>query len=236
MDQTTMETTAEATPTVAGKTFKFFFKTPVLKDDAGNEIGKGVKPPTVQAVIPTPSVEDTITYLGHVGETVDGKKTVAAKVADMIVEAVDDLIFQGAKNFIANWQEKNPGKNFTATDFDLTKLTLEYLANLPKGQRGAWAPSDEELKAFNEDYAAVMIELVNYDPKKVKVHCDIFLKGLAKVKSDKAAVQKMKDLLTVYASKKDEDTMAEYSQVYDWLVNKADKYLAAEEKDFAAAL
>lgn len=235
-DVITPAVTADAPPTVVGKTFKFFFKSPVIKDEQGNEIGKGPKPPTVVAVLPTPSPTEIIEALGHLNETEDGKKTVAAKIADLLIEQIDDIIFQGGKQQIGYWQEKNPGKNFSATDFDLSRLTLEYLATLPKGQRGAWAPSDEELKSFNEDYSSVMIELVNYDPKKVKIHCDIFLKGLARVKSDKVAVAKMKDLLTVYASKKDEDSFGEYSQVYDWLMTKADRYLAAEERDYASGL
>jgi len=238
-DVSTPAVATEGATAVVGKTFKFFFKSPSIKDEQGNEIGKGPKPPTVVAVLPTPSVDEIIEILSHFNETEDGKegkKTVDAKIADLLIEQIDDIIFQGGKQQISYWQEKNPGKNFSATDFDLSRLTLEYLATLPKGQRGAWAPSDEELKSFNEDYSAVMIELVNYDPKKVKIHCDIFLRGLARVKSDKVAVAKMKDLLTVYASKKDEDSMGEYSQVYDWLMTKADRYLAAEERDYASGL
>jgi hypothetical protein len=236
VNDTTTDTAVTAEAPQVGTKFKFFFKTPILKDDEGNEIGKGVRPPTVVAVIPTPTKDDITAYLQHHNETVDGKKTVSARVADAIMEAVEGLIFDGAKNFIADWQEKNPGKNFTATDFDLDKLTLEYLATLPRGTRGAWAPSDEELKSFNEDYAAVMIGQINYEPKKVKTHCDIFAKGLLRVKADKAALAKIKDLLTVYASTKDEESLAEYSAVYGWLMAKADKYLAADERDYSQAL
>lgn len=208
---------------VDGRACKYFFKTEKIRDEEGKVIGAGRKHPDVEAVLPEPTAQEIYDYLNGGG-----------KVSDMIKDAVFDIIFQAGRNQINDWLEKNPEGTFTATEFDLDKLTLEYIANLPKGQRGAWSPSDEDLKTFCEDYTMVLINAVQYDPKKVKVHCEQFLKGLAKLKNDKVAVQKMKDFLQVYAT--NTENMDDNEQVYGWLIARADKYLAAEEKNFADAL
>lgn len=227
------------------KEFKYFFKTPVIKDEEGKEIGKGEKHPDVTAAFPVPSVEQLIEALSHVGETVtvgEGKDkkevpTQPAKVAALILDTINELIKDAGKVQINEFLEKNadnPEARFSATQFDLSRLTLEYIATLEKGQRGAWAPSEDDLKAFNEDYTNIFVHEVQYDPKKVKVHCDQFTKGFAKIKADKLAVQKMKDFLMVWASKT--QNMDTNEPTYGWLIARADKYLKAEEKNFAEAL
>ncbi len=246
------EQSAVAVPAIInGKEFKYFFKTPdvVVKDDDGKEISrsKGEKHPDVTAVLPVPTVEEVVTYLAYSGETEtqgegkDAKQvpTGRAKIAAYIMDLLNDAVKDAGKMQINEFLEKNeadPKARFSATMFDLTKLTLEFIANLPKGQRGAWAPSDEELKDFSTNYTNVMVHEVNYDPKKVKVHVDQIVKGFAKIKADKIAVAKMKEFLTVWASKVTEETMGEHEAVFTWLNNRADKYLKAEEKNFADAL
>lgn len=241
------QTTGEPQPTIPtlqGEKFKYFFKTPVLKDPStGKEIGKGKKHPDVTGVFPVPSNVEIAEYLlrhdGEKGE--DGKLTTKAKVSEMLIDAVKDVIFQGGRRQINEFADKVGDKFgteaiFTTTNFDLSQMSLEYLANLPKGQRGAWAPSDDELKSFCEDYTDVLTTQVQYDPKKVIAHCEVFMKGLAKIKSDKRAIKKMEEFLTLWASKKEEDDMEEFAETYNWLMQKADKYFKMEEKNYADAL
>jgi hypothetical protein len=221
--------------TLIGKEMKYFFKTEKIKDADGKVIGDGRKHPDVVAVLPVPTVEDVINFVSHLNETgADGKKTAAAKVADLILEALQDVVFQAGRSQINDFLEKNPEGTFTATNFDLSKLSLEYIASLERGQRGAWAPSDEDLKLFNEDYTNVFVHQVNYDPKKVKVHCDQFDRAFSKIKSDKVALGKMQDFLTIWASKT--SNMDTLLQTYEYLVGKIHKFLKAEEKNFADAL
>lgn len=239
---------APATPAapnvVNGKEVKYFFKTEKIKDEEGKPIGEGRKHPDVTAVLPMPSPVDVINYLSNFGATEkvnkDGKEvevpTLLSKVAKLVMEGVEELVISAGRSQINDFLEKDPKGTFTANNFDLSKLTLEFIATLEKGRRGAWAPSDEDMKAFTDDYTQVMVHLVNYDPKKVKVHCDVFSKGLSKVKADKVAVDKMKQFLVLYASKATEDAMKLNEQTYEWLMGKADKYLEAEEKNFADAL
>jgi hypothetical protein len=244
-----LEPMPSAAQVLNGKEFKYFFKTPeiVVKDDEGKEISrsKGEKHPDVTAVLPVPTPEETITALSFYGETEtvgEGKdakqvSTLRGKVAQLIMDLIYDQVKDAGKmqiNEALDKNSENPAFRFTANMFDLSKVTLEYISQLERGQRGAWAPSDEDLKSFCEDYTNIFVHEIQYDVKKVKVHCEQFTKGFAKIKADKLAVQKMLDFLTTWASKT--TNMEVQSETYGWLRARANKYLKAEEKNYADAL
>lgn len=223
--------TTQGTPTtVSGKENTYFFKTPILKDEDGKEVGKGTKHPDVKVLIPAPTAEEVIVYLSAPDGTED------AKVRDMILDALFDQQVAAGRKQINEFLDANPDKQFAATDMDISKLSLLEIAKMPKGQRGAYSPSDEEFKAFNESYTEVLVQKTNYDPKKTKTHTEHWKTGMAKVKGTKPVVAKLRDFLLVYAANVDEEEMEENSQVYAWLLARADKYLAAQEKDFLQAL
>jgi len=232
---------APAAPVVAnGKKFSYFFKTEKIKDEQGNVIGDGRKHPTVEAVLPVPQAPDLIEVLSYFGETekaADGKTDVLtkrAKVALMLVESAQDLIYQEGRRQINEFFEKDPKGTFTATNFDLSKMELEVIALMDRGSRGAWAPSEEDLKSFNEDYTNIMVQEVQYEAKRVKVHCDQFSKGFVKIKNDKVALGKMQEFLVGYAART--QNMEANAQTYEWLAARVKKYLEAEEKNFSDAL
>lgn len=223
-----------------GKEFSFFFKSREVKDTEGKVISIIPAHPTVAAVLPVTQGLDVIEIMSHLGETElteDGKTskpTVGSKVAQLVLEMVQDLHYQAARGQINDWLEKNEGKQFSATNFDLSKLTLEFIAQQERGSRGAWAPSEDDMKAFCEDYTVIFVQEVQYDVKKVKVHCDQFVGGYKKIKNDKIALRKMLEFLTIWASKT--NNMDALLDTYGWLVARANKYATAEEKDFASAL
>ena len=223
--------TAAALPDNAKKV-KFFFKTIDIKDDEGNIIAKDFKHPDVEGVMRVPTRDEILIALQ--GTDTDGKPS---KVAQMLIEHVHSLVEGAAKAQIAAWREEQPPKSvFQWTLLDMDKLTLEAIANMPKASRGAWSPSDEELKAFNEAYADVMVNTVSYDQKKVTIHCAHFLKGLTKMKTDKVACQKMADLLTVFAANAQEEVMEEHGDTYNWLRERALKFVNYTPKNFAEGL
>ena len=230
-DQTTEQTAAVALPENAKKT-KFFFKTVDLKDDEGNVIAKDFKHPDVEGVLPVPTYQEIVVSLQS--RNPDGTPT---KVAAMLKEHVEALIESAAKAQIAAWREEQPPKSvFQWTNLDVSKLTLEAIANLPKGQRGTWAPTDEDLKAFTELYAQVMVGRVSYDEKKVKVHCAHFMKGMTKMKTDKAALAKMQELLTACVSQMTEEEAEEVADTTQWLKERITKYMEYKPKNYSDGL
>jgi hypothetical protein len=232
-DQTNQaaEQTTQVLPPNARK-IKFFYKTIDIKDDEGNVIAKDFKHPDVEGVLQVPTKEEIVTSLNSTDT--EGNPT---KVAAMLIDWVHELVERAAKAQVLGWREDQPPKSvFKFTDFDFSKLTLEAISNIPKGQRGAWAPGDDDLKAFNEVYADVMINKVSYDEKKVKVHTAHFAKGLMKMKTDKAALAKMVELLTAFASATSEEAMEEVADTYNWLREKAKRYMEYTPKNFAEGL
>lgn len=214
------------------KLFTYFFKTETLKDEEGKEIGKGKKHPDVKAVVPVPSVDEVITFLA----SPDGTKE--AKVRDLILDQIYDAIFLAGRAQINEFRENNPDKEFTAANLDVSKLNLQTIAETPKGQRGAWSPSEDDFKAFNELYTEVLVHKAGYDAKKTKTHTDHWKNGMSKVKTNKPVVAKLQEFLTLFAASMEgqEEDMKEVEQTFTWLMNRANKYLKAEEKDFLQAL
>lgn len=222
---TTTETLAVVVPGTATSTqFAFFFRTDKIRDDEGKVIGTGRKHPDVKAVLPIPTYAALIAYLQGAG-----------KEAELILDCVNSQIDTAARAHINDWRESNPPeKNFTAADFDLTKLTLTSIANTPRGERGGAAISDEDWTAFLDDYTHVMTNVVGYEAKKVKLAVMHFKVQLRRIKNDKPAVQKLLDLLNVWASKT--ENLEDHTACYEDLTKRAAKYLKAEEKNTAEAL
>jgi hypothetical protein len=85
-------------------------------------------------------------------------------------------------------------------------------------------------------YTQVLVHKTGYDPKKTKTHTDHWKNGMAKVKSNKPVVGKLQEFLTVFAANVEEEDMKEVEQTYTWLVNRANKHMKAEDKDYLQAL
>lgn len=223
----TVETTAEqaAAPVQSGKEYTFFFKKSPVRDAEGKKIGEGRKHPDVKAVLPVPlTMEDVIAAIGA-----------QPKVADLVLEALQGVVYDAARAQINGWREDaGEDADFTADKFDLDKLRLEYLATLERASRAGYAPSDEEMKAFCEDYADVMLNIVAYDAKKVSNHCELFKKGLTKLRTNKKALGMLRDVMALYASKT--SSMEDHAQVFGWLDGRADRWIKAEEKDYTDAI
>lgn len=210
--------------TATSDAFSFYFRTDKIRDDEGKVIGTGRKHPDVKAILPIPTFAQLIEALQQGG-----------KEAELLLDAVKAEIDRAARGQINDWREANPSEaNFTATNFDLAKLSLTAIANTPKGERGGPAISDEDWTAFLADYKHVMVHVVGYEDKKVNLAIMHFKVQLRRIKNDKPAVQKLLDLLNVWASKT--ENLEDHTSCYEDLAKRAGKYLKAEEKNVAEAL
>lgn len=210
--------------TQTSQEFSFFFRTDKVRDDEGKVIGTGRKHPDVKAVLPVPTYAELGAMLAAGG-----------KEAALIFESVVAMIDQAARNQINEFREsKGLEANFTPTDFDISKLTLTAIAYTPKAERGGPAISDEDWTAFLEDYTHVMTKTVGYDAGKVKLHVMHLKVQLRRVKNDKASVQKLLDLLNVWAAHS--ESLEDHQACFESLTNKANRYLKAEDKNTADAL
>lgn len=222
--ETNTTATEAAAATVAGKQVTFFFKKSPIRDADGKKIGEGRKHPDVVAVLPMPlTMDDVVAAI-----------TAQPKVADLVIEALQATIYDAARAQINSWREENgDDADFSADKFDLSKLELTFLATVEKASRAGYTPSEEELKAFCEDYAEVVLG-TGYDAKKVQNHCDLYKKGMNKVKASKPTLSKLVEVLQLYAART--ANMADHEQVFGWLVARAERWINAEEKDYSDAV
>lgn len=220
--------TTTPAPLMLGKAtsweFAFHFRTDKIRDDEGKVIGTGRKHPEVKAPLPVPTFSQLIEYLQAGG-----------KEAELILDCVMQQIDSAARQQINEWRETNGlDKDFTATAFDLGKLTLTAIASTDKGDRAGAAISDEDWTAFLADYTHVMTNSVGYDAAKVKLHVTHLKVQLRRVKNDKASVTKLLEFLNIWAAKT--EALDDHVACYDDLVKRANKYLKAEERNLAGAL
>ena len=221
----TIETNATAIAADAGMKASYFFKTEKLQDAEGNTVGEGRKHPTVEAILPRPTAEQVIAVLAN--------PDVPNAARTLVLEAIENIVFLAGRAQINEWREKNPEGTFTANNFDLSKLSLEAIALLPKKQRGGYSPEDAELKAFAEDYKQVMLHVVQFDPKKVGVHVKHLEKGMPKLRNEKKILEMLRGYLDLWASKTEQ--MEEHAQVFEWLGERITKWLKAEDRDLTEA-
>lgn len=224
MTETTTPSVVIPVGAATSKEFSFFFRTDKVRDDEGKVIGTGRKHPDVKAVLPIPTYVQLIEMLQTGG-----------KEAELMLDAVVNEIDKQARQQINDWREVNPAEaNFTATAFDLSKLSLTAIANMDKKDRAGNAISDEDWTAFLADYEHVMVNVVGYEAKKVKLAVMHFKVQLRRIKNDKAAVQKLLDLLNVWATKT--EALEDHMSCYEDLTKRAAKYLKAEDKNVSEAL
>lgn len=207
---------------------KFNFKSRKITDDAGNEIGRSKKQPSLTVSLPVPTAEEIVAYLTSTDEAY-------AKVRAMLVEAVGDIVRVQAKSqldeVIDGFTSEEQVIGADALDFD--RLQLEYIANLEPAARGSRAISDEDWELFFADYLQVMVQVTGKPEAKIKNHLELFKKP-TRAKQNKPALAILVDQLDVYmaSTASIEDT----GEACQRLHSKFTKWQAEDDKFDASAL
>jgi len=213
---------------------KFGFKQTQVKDDAGNpvtdESGNTVKTPKrapVTLQIPFP------TFNGLVAAFNDEK--VITYVLDLVAEAIKDRVR------VQLTDEDKPV--LSQEDLDLSQLTLEYIANLPKSERTGGGISKETWADFREDYITTMgpmrasadnITLQEGMVKATKA-ADFFVKRLNTIRGEKPVLKFLRGQLSIWMQES-KVAQEEFAEVYTYLIERADKLLAVDGSNMLAAL
>lgn len=169
---------------------KFNFKTRAIRDEEGKEIGRSKKQPSVETELPVPSHEEVTVYLA----SPDSKESV------LVMSAVQSIIYQAAREQFDEIIEAfgdDDSRTVAADMLDLSRLDLSYIANLPPSSRGGTALTDEDWKAFFDDYVTVMVAATGKEMDRVMKHVDLF-KRPTKVKANKEVLQLLVGQLDIY--------------------------------------
>lgn len=197
---------------------------PVGEDGKPTVLTVGTKHPTVEMYLPVPKRERLIEILSNPEKFV--------KENELINGAIFDVIYGVARGQINEFRdnEANKGKTVTPAVLNYDKLDFTAIANTPKAERGAYSPSDEELKSFLESYAEYMPAIAAKSPEVIKKHVELFQAGFKKQRAQKEILELFSNMIALYATKAPTDTVEENQQVVEYFANKLDRWLKTEEK------
>ena len=171
------------------QSYRFNFKSRRITDEAGNEIGRTKKQPSLTVDLPVPSTDEVIAMLQAGGAE-----------AVLLMTQIGDTIYQAARGQFDEVIEQfgdDDSKEVTADMLNYDQLSITYLANLPPSSRGVQAISDEEWQAFFEDYLAVMVAATGKTEDRIKNHINLF-KRPQKAKANKEVLKVLVDQLDIY--------------------------------------
>ena len=171
------------------QSYRFNFKSRRITDEAGNEIGRTKKQPSLTVDLPVPSTDEVIAMLQSGGAE-----------AVLLMTQIGDTIYQAARGQFDEVIEQfgdDDSKEVTADMLNYDQLSISYLANLPPSSRGVQAVSDEEWQAFFEDYLAVMVAATGKTEDRIKNHINLF-KRPQKAKANKEVLKVLVDQLDIY--------------------------------------
>lgn len=116
-------------------------------------------------------------------------------------------------------------------ELDLSKLTLEFLANQPKSDRRGNGIAKEVWEAFGQDYANVMAGiLTTKTPEQIAAAAKLLMAKFAPIKFRKALIETLQSYLAMWfeATKQQE----EFADVFEFLGNKAEELLGIDPNEY----
>lgn len=204
-------------PLAVHKEEKFSFRTVTTIDEAlGEEIK--TKRPTVALQIPIPTAAGLIRAL-HTEKNIE-----------YVLQLVEDAIVAAARDQVS--REINPVN--TQEELDLSRLTIDYLANEPASDRKGRGIAKEVWQDFAADYIDIMPALINRPKDKVENAAKMFLQKLQPVKGNKVILGALSGYLDTWAA--NTPNLDAFQECYKFLSEKLDTFLKVTEEDMLASL
>jgi hypothetical protein len=208
---------------------KFGFKTKKLKDATGKEVGE-VKPHApIKLTLPVPTHLGILSIIAN--RSKEGEKETGKKQYDLLIEAVQNIISSQARQLINTLKEAQEQKGqevkISSEMVDPTKLTWEFIATMPPAERRGGGIAKEVWEDFIADYKAIMPAALGKKQEPIDAAADLFAKKFQSVKTNKPVIRALVDFLSVWVNKS--PNAEEFMECYEFLVNKADTLLKADE-------
>lgn len=191
---------------------KFHFKKTV--DEAS---GVESKRPTVEVMLPRPSVEGIIAIIEAGG-----------KGLELLLEAVGDVVLSRAREII------NEKEDINQDNFPMDQLSWEAIANMPKAERRGGGIPKDMWDDFAKDYIAVMPAVTGKAAEKVALAAKVFLNKFNAVKTDKKVLALLKSQLALYVTSS--PNAEQFVDCVDFLDKKAQTLIDADSSNLLDAL
>lgn len=193
--------------TVDIRTVAYHFR----KDELGN------KRASVELQLPVPSVEGLIAILEGGG-----------KPLDLLLEAAADIVISQAKSIVDGKEDINQ------ENFPMDLIGWDYIANLPPRERRGGGIPKEIWDAFSKDYIEVMPAVTGKTLEQVGAAAKLLVTKFSTVKTNKPVLGFLKEQLALYITHS--PNAEDYAACVDFLQQKADQLIAADEAALLAAL
>lgn len=191
--------------------FKFTFK---KQTDA---LGDKRAPVTLE--VPVPTFNGLVSFLQVDGPAGDKNRA-------LIMELVEGVLKEHTRLQVVD-SEKPVNKQ---TELDLTKLDLQFIANLPASERKGSSIAAEVWEEFGKDYLSVMVTATGRPADKVGNAVAVFLKKMLPAKNNKDALGKLKVLLEQYFTTTPEEKAEEFQEIFEFLNKRIETYLASNDE------
>lgn len=184
---------------VSKKEMKFSFKKNALGD----------KRATVVLELAVPSVEGIVSIIESGG-----------KGLDLLLETVSDVIAGQARGYV------NEKEDINQENFPHDKILWDAIANQPKAERRGAGIAKEAWEAFAADYINVMPGAAGKSAEQVANAAKLFVNKFNLIRTDKGIIGKLKIQLGIYVEHS--PNVEEHTEVVEYLLNKAETLLAAD--------
>ncbi len=188
-----------------------------FKSQKDKDTGIKTKRDSVTLAIPYPSVKGIVTILETGGIELD-----------LLREAADDIVTRHARALITDDETIN------AHTLDVTKLSWQFIANMPKPERTGGGIPKETWEAFIADYIDVMPEAVEKSVAQVTNAAKILLTKFSSVKTNFPVLEMLIGQLAVYADTSED--IETYKGCVEFLADKADKLLNISPEELLSSL
>lgn len=193
---------------------KFTFRK--VKDELGTETRR----PTVLLTLPMPTVDGILAALKD------------EKQRDYLLEIVGSAVIESARQQV-NDETKPVNKQ---EDLDTSKLTLAYLANVPKAERRGGGIPKTLWEAFEKDYISVMPAIASKTEEQVTKAAKIFVAKLQPAKTNKPVITLLMTQLDLWFAGTTEGAQEEFMDIYEFLKEKGDTFLGLTDEDLTKNL
>ena len=223
---------ALATDAIAMKPITFFFKE--QKDDNGKKTG--YKRPAVVLNIPVPSAISLATVISKgivayrqvipEGAPIPDEISSARNQLDLLLNATSDIIYVNAR------EQVNSKDDISQENLDISKLSWDYIANIPPAERKGSGISDETWEDFVKDYIAIMpatlqTQGLTKTVEQITTQAEMLKKKFNSCKQQKKILSYLRQMLALwFQSTQQKD---DFSQVFEYLDKRADTLLKADE-------
>lgn len=184
------------------------------------------KRPDVTLALPMYTLDGIVDAISAEEDASEEAIKVAERNKQWLISIVNDAIVGMAREQVNDDEKPVSYQN----DLDVTKLTIDYIASIPKSERTGGGISKETWEAFGQDYTQVMVGQ-GISAEAVGRAVDFLVKRLAPVKTNKPVLKKLSNYLdTWFAASSNQDDFAE---VYDFLKTKAKNAIEADDMALA---